>query len=664
MIKTSIYFLFFLLLSSKWFVMYFHKQMRKKMSEFERLKKDIRQSSYYDSASVFKNGERAIQIARKRKSKSDEATIYQFYGNFHYFSKNFKEASKNYEQAIKLAQEANDKKLENSTRIRMTFMKSEEDVFESDRQFTQLLDEAKKNKFHQNIVEALNGLGLNCESRQELNEATNYYLKALKIAEEHNLEYQQAIMLNNIALIKFGKRQYESARKDFQRALKIAEKQGELRLALNLKNNLGLLLRSEDRMEEALVTYQSTLLNAKELGFPVAIGVAHVNISNTHLDLNNIKLALVHNDTALLYFQKYREYDFYGRSLLQRADIYFTNKDYQKAHISIDSALAVHARHNTIFNYVNSFELRSRIFAAQNNFKEAYLTSNKYHSLNDSLSEVNNADRFNRLQVLYGKEKVENELENEKSKNKLLEKENELKKTRIRLIAIIGIFIVSFLATFFYIRNVRIKRKQQEEFSRKLIKSIDEERSRISKDLHDDIGQSLSVIKSKVNMFNSKRIDNLGNLEQEIGEVINHTRDISHELHPSFLSKIGIIRSLFSLKEKTEKSTGISIELNLDNHLDELSIQTKTQLYRIIQECISNTLKHANASTIHIDIHLKKDEYKLVYSDNGLGNKGIKKDSNGIGIQTIKERSVKMNGVASIELNSSGFLLIIKFPKL
>lgn len=257
-------FVFWVLLIVFQAVGYVNAQKPSANDEFERLKKSIRQSSYYDSAAVFKDGAKAIRIAKLRKSVADEALIYQYYGNFHYFSKNNDEAKRYYKLAIDLARKGNDFKLENATKIRRNFILSEEDTYEGDSEFKRLLEEADKKGFHENRVEALNGLGINAESRQEVNEAMNYYLKALKIAEEHKLDYLRAVVLNNIGLIKFDKGQLAEAKKDFLLALKFADKHEELRLALNLKNNLGLLTRSENNIQEAISYYAGTLINAKK----------------------------------------------------------------------------------------------------------------------------------------------------------------------------------------------------------------------------------------------------------------------------------------------------------------------------------------------------------------------------------------------------------------
>lgn len=194
-----------------------------------------------------------------------------------------------------------------------------------------------------------------------------------------------------------------------------------------------------------------------------------------------------------------------------------------------------------------------------------------------------------------------------------------------------------------------------------MIENIDEERGRISKDLHDNIGQSLSVIKSKINMFNTGRIQAIDGLDSDLGDVINQTRSISHHLHPSFLEKIGLSRSLASLMEKIQESTGIVCSLELFKEIESLPVETKTQIYRIIQECVNNTIKHAQATALKITVYKQDESYFLEYKDNGIGMKDVPASGTGIGILTIKERGNKLNGKVNFITNSNGFRLILKF---
>ena len=153
-------------------------------ASIEGIKKLIRQSTYYDSVKVFYYGEKAINMAKSQQSLSDEATIYQYYGNFCYFSKNYAKAKTYYQKSIEISEKAGDDKLTNKTKVRINFILVDENMLQAEKEFNEILEEAKKNGFTENQIECLNGLGIIYEQRQMFDKALDYYLKALKIAEE------------------------------------------------------------------------------------------------------------------------------------------------------------------------------------------------------------------------------------------------------------------------------------------------------------------------------------------------------------------------------------------------------------------------------------------------------------------------------------------------
>lgn len=612
------------------------------------LKKEIRQSTYYDSTAVFKNGQRAISIARTLNDPDEEATIYQYYGNFYYFSSDFNNARKNYRKSIEIAQKNYNKELINSTKIRLTFILAEDDLLAAERVFQILLNEALKFDNSINSIEIYNGLGNIYDTRQMKDEALKYYLKGLKIAEKSKKKYHQAMLLNNIGLVKFNNQQVQEAEKDFTEALNIIEGMNEDRLALNLNNNLGLVNKELGDFKQSIKYYQNTVINAKKLGFPQGRGVALLNLSDSYLRNKEFDLANNIVDSALVLLRSFKQWDYIGMSYLIKASILRQTNKLPTAKIYIDSIFKLHQTFPNSSNVTAAHEELAKIYEQEGNYKLAFYHSERFHELSDSLSDISNKDNLAQLQVIYGKEKVETELENEKNKNILLSKENELKQTRIQAIIAISSFILIIGFGIMYIRHVILTRKQQKDFTQKLIENIDEERSRISKDLHDDIGQSLSIIKSKINLYNSGKTNNLSGLDTEVGTVIEQTRNISHFLHPSFVAKLGLERSLVSLTEKTQESTGIVCSLYIKNELKNLTKETETQIYRILQECINNTIKHANATALKISIKENTSELIIKYQDNGVGIEETNSTPEGIGLLTIRERAIKINGKITV----------------
>ncbi len=657
----------FLLILSFIGLSYFSFSQAGLRKELDSLKKTIRQSTYYDSSSVFANGQRAISIAKKLNDPNEEALIYQYYGNFYYFSYNLRKSKLNYSKSLEIAQKHKNSRIVNSTNIRLAFVLMETDLLAAEKEFKKLLKEALKNNYTENIIEIYNGLGNLYDSRLLKDEALKFYLKGLSLAEKKDKKYHNAMMLNNIGLLKFNNNQVKEAEKDFKEGLKIIEGMEEFRLSLNLNNNLGLVSKSLKHYKQSINYYKNTLINAKKLGFPLGRGVAFLNLSDSYLNNKDYKIAINYADSALAILKPFEQWEYVGTAYLINSSIYRKLNKTKSAKAYIDTLFQLLRFHPSSNLEKTAHQELSFIYEHDGNYKLAFFHTNRYHTISDSLSEIANKDNIARLQVIYGKEKVETELENEKNNNSLLSKENELKQTKVNAIVLISIFVLLITIGLLYIRHVRLTRKQQQEFSRKLISNIDQERSRISKDLHDDIGQSLSVIKSKINMFASGKIYDISGMDNDIGEVIDQTRSISHALHPSFIQKLGLERSLVSLTENTQSKTGLICSLDIDEtqNLEHLSNDAQTQVYRIIQECINNTLKHAEATALKISISQNTAEFIVKYQDNGRGIKDVTKSIDGIGLQIIQERATSING--KVQINSGkgkGYTLILTFTQL
>lgn len=634
-------------------------------TQLDSLKKTIRQSTYYDSTMVFKNGQKAISIAKELKNLNEEATIYQYYGNFYYFSSDFSKARSNYSKSIEIAQKSNNNKLVNSTNIRLAFMEMDSDLLAAEKALQKLLKEALKYKYIENSIEIYNGIGTIYDARQMKDEALKYYLKGLTIAEKNGKKYHQAMMLNNIGLIKFNNQQIKEAEKDFEQAATIVKYLNEDRLSLTINNNLGLVNKELEDYKQSIKYYHNTVSSAIRLGFPLGRGVAYLNLGDSYHKNKEYEIGLIYTDSAASILHSFKQWDYYGMSLLIKATILKDLGQLSTAKFYIDSLFKLHKQYPNANNVMLANEIIADAYEKEGNFKLAYIHSNRHHEMNDSISKMASKDKFAQLQVLYGKEKMETELESEKNKNTLLSKENELKKTKISTTIAISLFILFLGIGLIYVRYIRLTRTQQQLFTQKLIENIDEERSRISKDLHDDIGQSLSAIKSKLNLFNTGKIQNLSGLDNEVGEVINQTRNISHFLHPSFIQKLGLERSLASLIEKTQSNTEIICSLDIRTSLIKLNLLDQTQIYRILQECINNTIKHANASALKISIKGNLNNLIITYRDNGKGLIETSTATEGIGMLTIKERASVINGKIAYEYTSGkGFKLTLTLAKI
>lgn len=629
---------------------------------YEELRKKVQQNSYYDSTQVFRSGEKAIHIAQKLHDKGKEADIYIFYGNFFYYNQQFDRARDYYNKAFYLARTGNAEQILRLSQIRLTYiLEAEGKTAEARRGFSLLLSEALEKNDPANAIECYNALALMSDRENKLEEAMDHYLKGLRLAEENKLDYYTGVVLNNIGLLKLNSGETDEALEDFNRGLQIANKEKNLRLAGHIQNNIGLVFLRLNKDEEALSHFRSTVQYARMINHPKEIAVAYINFSSALLKSKKTNESILYLDSAILVLEKNNMRYELTKAMLGKAEVLLeinkTDEAIEFAKKTRDLCIEIKNLEDRAFSHLTLH----KAYEKKNLYELALKEYKTFRDLDDSLKDLSNSRMIKELQVQYDVEKKENQLEQEKSRTLILEQENQLKKVRIRIVISIGIVIVAVLIFFFYLRNMRNLRIEQERFSQQLIANTEKERSRIARDLHDDIGQSLSAIKSRLNILGRNGEKIAGELESEVGKVIEQTREISRMLYPSYLEKIGLTRSIARLMEKVQNSSQIECSFDVCDGIEQLSLDKKTHLYRIIQECVNNTIKHSNASALKISLECEDDNCEFLYRDNGKGinNQDIGK---GLGFMSMNERARILGGEMQISDNAGkGVRLSIKF---
>lgn len=194
-------------------------------------------------------------------------------------------------------------------------------------------------------------------------------------------------------------------------------------------------------------------------------------------------------------------------------------------------------------------------------------------------------------------------------------------------------------------------------FTKQLLESTEIERKRIATDLHDSISHELLNLKS---IFQH----DLTTVNAKIDTIINDIRGISRNLHPVMFDKIGLVPNLEQLVERIQNQNNFFISTDilytgLLNSADEL------QIYRIVQEALTNIIKYAKAYAAKITILEEDDKILIEIRDNGKGFevKQALNSGKAFGLHNIIERSRVIGGEAKISSSSSGTIITIKIPK-
>ncbi len=204
------------------------------------------------------------------------------------------------------------------------------------------------------------------------------------------------------------------------------------------------------------------------------------------------------------------------------------------------------------------------------------------------------------------------------------------------------------------------------------IQSQEKERIRISKDLHDHVGSSLSNLRLMATRLTQPGVDveTIKALTEEykknIDSVINDVRNISHSLSPAGLELWGFQEAIEEFCDKTATTADIDIQVRdkSEGILKDLPFDAALSLFRIIQELVSNTIKHAGAKKITLTMTTDEDNVWLKYFDNGRGVNLTDGGKPGIGLYNIESRLNMIGG--SYELvtaSGEGYNFTIKLPK-
>ncbi|MFA5329975.1 MAG: 7TM diverse intracellular signaling domain-containing protein [Prolixibacteraceae bacterium] len=188
------------------------------------------------------------------------------------------------------------------------------------------------------------------------------------------------------------------------------------------------------------------------------------------------------------------------------------------------------------------------------------------------------------------------------------------------------------------------------KFSKELIETQENERKRIAGELHDSVGQSLSLIKNKIALL-AKGLDkrnSLSELNDVVSNTIQEVRSISYGLRPFHLDILGLTQSIKSLVEDVAESSDTTFNMTVENIDHLFSKEAEIHIFRIIQECLNNISKHSKATQAIVKITHSDKYVRILIEDNGIGIDNYNGES-GLGLRGIRERVNFLNGTIEID---------------
>lgn len=439
---------------------------------------------------------------------------------------------------------------------------------------------------------------------------------------------------------------YKEADSLRQTLLEVAREQGQVEIMVTQLYNRSNDLRKEGRSKEQI----KALLLADSL--------RHTGEIMPYL-LPNIQFAIssyygIHGplDSAEIYFgrgeqlmQQVSEFNENHPSYLAaKAQLELSKGNLESALTISQQALAQAQQSRNMDHLLRCYHLLEEIYEKSGKPGLALDYARMRETYQDSIFNANQNTSFAYYQTLYETEKREKEVLEKTVELESVQKESR-QKTTLFSAALFGmVTLAGFGFLLVRLKSSKKEKQLQEAFSRELLKTQEEERKRISKDLHDGLGQSLLLIKNKVTL---NQPENAGEM---LDTAINELRSIARSLHPMQLEKLGLSQAIQEMLDQIDRETDIFVSAEIEDCKGKISKEKELQLYRITQEAINNILKHAEADALKLTLKTTQNKLTLSIADNGKGFDFSEKfnDFQSLGLKTLKERTAAISGIMNI----------------
>lgn len=228
----------------------------------------------------------------------------------------------------------------------------------------------------------------------------------------------------------------------------------------------------------------------------------------------------------------------------------------------------------------------------------------------------------------------------------------------------LGVIIIAFIGTM--IRHQRRNAWLNKIKIRAEINTLEKERKRIATDLHDELGPILSAVRIQINHLQQhteedKKIIALAS--KHIDDIINKTREISYNLLPNTLVRKGLVKAVHEYINKLSETHQLGITFISGDH--DLPVEMGVNIYRIIQEIIHNTIKHADAAQLVISLQKTGNKLVLMTADDGKGFDYDRKmeSSDGLGLVNLQSRAEILNARFNLRsVSGYGTQYVIEIP--
>ena len=485
--------------------------------------------------------------------------------------------------------------------------------------------------------------------------AKNYY-ESVAILENTDEKKKLAPVYNELGKLYRKTRDLDKAMENYDKAAAIFKQLRDTGGISMILNESGVVFEYKGDYKEALNRYTASMELAQKKGDSLSVSYSLSNIAGVYV----IEKKFADAEKNLLRALRIRELlkDSFSIALTY-SDLGVTMNgkgDYAKAILYLQKSNKLAESLQYVELQSNNYTELANISQKQGNYQEAYEYFLKRSHLRDSLFAMEKTKQIAELNAKY---------ESAKKEQQIQQQQNRIRMQNFLFVGIGGLILLTGLLVHSQYRRNKLRQetkmktelmKQQEIAVKAVIEAEENERQRIAKDLHDGVGQmmsaakmNLSAFESEINFTSNEQKQSLEKVIQLVDESCKEVRTVSHIMMPNALLKNSLAAAIHDFVNKLNNKT-LRAHVHTEGLDERMDSNIETVLYRVIQECVHNAIKHAGATTLDISLIRDKDGISGTVEDNGKGFDVTDKENfEGIGLKNIITRIEYLKGTVDFD---------------
>ncbi|MBK7246258.1 MAG: tetratricopeptide repeat protein [Flavobacteriales bacterium] len=560
---------------------------------------------------------------------------------------------------------------------------------------------AQKLQYRRGEAQACNDIAILHIDRSDFTAADSLLRRSLGLRTQLGDSAGMAAVYNKLGIIYQARFMLEEALEEDLKALQIYERTGPPAHEAAILNNIAILRFNLNRLPDALATHRRAAAIRARIGDGAGLAASHGNMANVEVQLGDTAAAIAHYEEAIAYFREQDQKPELAVQLNNLAGIHLARGQLEEAASGYGEALSIRTQagerkaiassliglggtrlrqgrfdeaRRMLLNALamsRAVDARSeqmqalldlaRLHAKLDHGDSSFFYHQHYAALKDSVFTADMSARLAQAETKFETAKKERRILAQRAEIAELEQQGEHR--RLWLVTAVGgsalVLVTALLLFQVQRRRARAKHDaalitEREAGLRGVIKATETERTRIARELHDGVGQQLTGLKFRLEELEAKADTEHGSGSSAVSEALaiagdagREVRDIAHAMMPRALGDQGLGPATSDMLARVLAGAGITHEFDQFGLQDRLPADVEVGVYRIAQELVQNTMKHAQARQVNLQLLRNNGHLVLLYEDDGKGM-DLGAGHDGIGLRNIRERVRALRGIFTI----------------